>query len=224
MPAEASGPQAEAATRLSICNGRSGGWCSSTCSGCAAEPGRASGWAWAAVSPSSAETRSIRRRTGSVTMPSLPRVMRSSVASLPRMVSSYCGRLSPMRITCEPITAATAESSSASAATAVHTERVWPRPMRRRPLISGVTRKPSITARVIGISTSRAKYSSASRVAVPSTPSRRLCTVEDGGSTGPPTSIGSLGVGSIADSADRVGPALQAIYRKARWEGRCGPC
>ncbi len=89
-----------------------------------------------------------------------------------------------MCTSCEPITAAMAPTDSASTITAASTERVCPSPMRRNARTSGAINKLKIKARVIGTSTSRAKYNSASKVAVAMIPNARSRVDTLGGTAG----------------------------------------
>lgn len=71
-----------------------------------------------------------------------------------------------MCTSCEPITPATAANENASTSTAASTDQVWPNPSRLNARTSGAINRLKMTASVIGTSTPRAKYSSASTVAV----------------------------------------------------------
>jgi hypothetical protein len=71
------------------------------------------------------------------------------------------------------MTPATAAKEKANTSTAASTDRVCPRPMRRNTRTNGAINRLKMTAKVIGTSTSRAKYSNANSVAVAIIPKAR---------------------------------------------------
>src|SRR5258707_298564 len=83
---------------------------------------------------------------------------------------------------CEPMTAAIAPNTSANTSTAASTDSVCPNLRRRSARTSGAINRLRIKARVTGTSTSRAKYSSASTVAVAMIPNARSRIGVAGGS------------------------------------------
>ncbi len=74
---------------------------------------------------------------------------------------------------CEPMTPATAAKENAITTTAASTDPVWPSPIRRSARTNGAINRLRMTARVMGTSTPRAKYSRASTVAVVMIPRAR---------------------------------------------------
>ena len=87
-----------------------------------------------------------------------------------------------MRTNCEPMTPATAANKKANTTTAASTDQVCPRPMCRSARTKGAINRLKITASVMGTSTSRAKYSNASTVAVAMIPRARSRIASGGGS------------------------------------------
>ncbi len=168
MPAVSSGGQIDEAMRSSSCSGLSGASWISTGTG----PPSAAARGRVAAAPGGGPSAhcSTRRPASLLNLPSLPEASCSIAVTLLRMVSVYCGRLAPMRTTCRPMAKPTAPSASASVSTATPTEAVGPRPIWRSRCTHGATSRLRMIARVIGISTSRPKYSRASTVAAPTMP------------------------------------------------------
>jgi len=200
MPADSIGTQIDPSTLSSTCRELAGASCSSTgigvcalaASGCSVCAGGTSVFRFSAL-PACAVNALTRFK-----------VRLFNVSSLRSRVRSYFGRLPDICTSCKPITPATAPKVSASTITAASTDSVCPSPMRRNARTSGRRiNRLSMNAKVIGTSTSRAKYNSARNAAVAMIPNARSRTADAGGKAGASDAMRHFGTeaGSSAASS-----------------------